>query len=192
MTTFDEQLAQDTAGGVYLAELHFTTGTAYLCSWSHNLDWAGHTWQGFGRLVSVSGVMDAEGLQYPALDLALAVQDPTLLALCRADVHTYRRQPVFVYLGQLDDQLRKVDEPQLVWSGLMDQVRLRTGDGGEEPATAMLRCELQGRDKRAPQSLRLNNAQQQQRYPGDTGLSRIEEMNGRPVSWLSTLFQRRD
>ena len=54
----------------------------------------------------------------------------------------------------------------------------------------MLRCEQQGKDSRAVRSLRLNNAQHQKRYPGDTFLSRIEAMAGKPQPWLSVRFQK--
>ena len=191
MTALDDRLAAPVAGPQYLIEMQFTTGTARLCTWSHAQTWMGQTWQGSGRLVSVSGIQDAEGHQYPSVDLALAIQDPAWLSLCRGDVQTYRRRPVLIYIAALNEVLQPEGEPELVWSGLMDQVRLSTGDGIDKPAVAVMRCELQGRDKRAPQSLRLNNAQQQARYPGDTGLSRIEEMNAKPVPWMSVRFQKR-
>ncbi|MCV2349331.1 hypothetical protein [Paucibacter sp. Y2R2-4] len=191
MSTHSEQVAAPTAGLVYLVEMQFTTGTVRLCSWSHSLEALGQSWQGAGRLMSVSGLQDAEGLQYPAVDLGLAVQDPSLLALCRGSVNTYRRRPVLIYLGAMNSVLQLQGTPELLWSGLMDQVRLRTGDGADQAAQAVMRCELQGRDKRAPQSLRLNNAQHQARFPGDTFFARVEEFGSKPQPWLSIRFQRR-
>ena len=45
-------------------------------------------------------------------------------------------------------------------------------------------------DRSGAQGLRLNHAQQITRYPTDTGLSRIEELTGKPRPWLSKKFQR--
>ena len=55
-----------------------------------------------------------------------------------------------------------------------------------------MRCEMSGRDTRAPMSLRLTHAQHIARHPGDYFLSRIERMAGQPQVWLSKRFQRMD
>ena len=73
---------------------------------------------------------------------------------------------------------------------LADQVRLATGDGEDEGGSVVMRCENPCRDSRAPKNLRLNNAQQQARFAGDTGLSRIERMTGVPQLWMSVRYQR--
>lgn len=193
MTTAGEQLQQSVAGLVYLIELQFTTGTVRLCSWGHPLEWMGYGWQGFGAVVSVSATQDTEGLQYPAVDLGLAIQDPSMLAMARSDVKVYRRRPVRIWIGVMSEDLQQLETPELVWSGQMDQIRIKTGDPAKKDASmAILRCELHGRDRRAPQSLRLNQAQHQARYPGDTGLSRVEALTGKPVPWLSVRFQRQE
>lgn len=193
MSAHSDQMDAATAGVVYLVEMQFTTGTVRLCTWTHALDRMSVSWQGAGRLLSVSPLQDMEGGgQYPAMDIGLAVQDASLLALARGNVATYRSQPVKIYLSAFNDALQPVGEPELAWAGQMEQVRMRTGDGKKNPAMAVMRCELHGRDKRAPQTLRLNDAQHQARWPGDTFLSRVEELAGRPIPWLSVKFQHRD
>jgi len=188
--TVDTQLASAHAGFLYLVKLEFASGTSYVTTWGHAIEWAGHTWLGLTSVVSVSTISDSERMQYPALDLGLSIANSAHLALALGSVAEYRRRPITLYMGVLDDELRPVDDPEIAWAGLMDQVRVNTGNGESDTGAVVLRCERPGRDSRAAQGLRLNNAQHQARYPGDTGLSRIEQLTGQPQPWLSKRFQR--
>lgn len=187
----DAQLASRHAAVLYLIEMHFTTGIQRITNWNHNLTWLGETWVGHGAVLSVSKVQESERLQYPALDIGLNIANPSQLALALGQAHTYRRREIVLYRAVLDDELRATDDPELFWAGEMDQIRLKTGDGDEDPGQVVMRCELPGKDSRYAKTLRINDAQQQARFPGDTGLSRIEQMTGQPVTWLSARFQRR-
>lgn len=188
--TVDTQLASRHAGTLYLVQMDFSTGTYRFTNWTHSIDWAGYTWLGYGALVDVGGMSQAERLEYPSLDIGLQIADPAMLALALGNASTYRNRLVTVWAGVLDDELRAVDDPLHYWAGVMDQVRLATGDGEGEGGSVVMRCENPCRDGRAPRNLRLNNAQQQARFPGDTGLSRIERMTGVPQQWLSVRYQR--
>jgi hypothetical protein len=186
----ESQLAGPHAGLMYLVEMQFASATLRFTTWNHNVPALGQTWVGLGAITSVGTISEGERLEYPALEIGLQIADPAQLALALGPANEYRGRPVLLYEWVLDDELRAVEDPQLVWAGLMDQLRLKTGDGKREGAGAVMRCEVPGRDGRGAQSLRLNNAQQQARYPGDTGLSRMERMNGQPQTWLSKRFQK--
>jgi hypothetical protein len=188
--TVPAQLASPHAGILYLVEMNFTTGVYRFTNWTHTVSWGGHEWLGYGSILGINQVSESESLQWPALDITLNIANQAQLALALGNVATYRNRDINLYFAVLDDELRAVGDPQLCWAGHMDQVRLKTGDGEREAGVVSMRCEIPGKDGRGPQSLRLNNAQQQARYPGDTGLSRIEALNGKPVTWLSTRFQR--
>lgn len=188
--TVAAQLASPHAGVLYLVEMIFSTATYRFTNWTHTLAWGGNDWLGFGTILGINQVSESESLQWPALDITLNIANQAQLALALGNVATYRHRPVNLYFAVLDDELRAVGDPELCWAGHMDQVRLKTGDGERDTGLVSMRCEIPGKDGRGPQSLRLNNAQQQARYPGDTGLSRIEALNGKPVTWLSTRFQR--
>lgn len=187
----DTQLASAHVGLLWFIKMEFSSGTLYRTSWSHSLPWDGHDWLGLAATLSVSPVQSSEQLQYPALDIVLNVANPGQLALALGPVAQYRLRPITLYLQVLDDELRPLDEPELYWAGLMDHIKLKTGDGGDDEGSVLLRCELTGRTGgRNARGLRLNHAQQQQRHPGDTGLSRIEQLTGQPKTWLSKRFQR--
>lgn len=185
-----EMLASGHVPVVYLIEAQFVSGTLRLNTWGHALDWMGATWAGLNCVSSLSTISDGEALAYPALEIGLSIANPGLLALALGNAADYRRRPITVWEAVLDDELRPQDTPELCWAGLMDQVRVKTGDGEKTAGSVVLRCELPGRDSRAAQGLRLNHAQQQERHPGDTGLSRIEQLTGQPRTWLSKKFQK--
>ena len=189
MTT-DTRLASSHTALLFLIELGFTSGTQRLTNWTHNVDWMGYTWVGLGAVVSVGGAAVAERLDYPAMDIGLNPGNTAMLALALGNVSTYRRRPVTIYYATLDDELRAEGDPQLFWAGVMDQIRVSTGDGEGDGGSVVMRCENPSRDNRSPRLLRLNHAQHQARWPGDTGLSRIERMTGQPAVWLSKKFQR--
>lgn len=184
------QLASGHAPVVYLIQAEFVSGTLRLCTWGHALPWMGYTWTGMNGVMSLSTISDGEALAYPSLEIGLSIANPGLLALALGDAADYRQRPITVWEAVLDDELQPQDTPEVCWAGQMDQVRIKTGDGEKTPGSVVLRCELPGRDGRGPQGLRLNHAQQQARHPGDTGLSRIEQLTGQPRTWLSRKFQR--
>lgn len=187
--TFDTQIASPHAGTLFFIKLEFTAGDYYFTSWNHSIEWDGHTWLGFGAIVEVGAASVAERVEYPSLDIGLAIADPTLLALALGSSATYRNRPATVWLGVMDDQFKLALDPQLYWAGVMDQVRIATGDGEGESGAVVMRCENPCRDSRGPLNLRLNHAQHIARNPGDTGLSRIEQLTGQPQVWLSKKFQ---
>lgn len=193
MTTRDDALAAPHAAPLWLLQFDFATGTQRYTNWTHSLEYFGHTWTGLGAVVGVSIVTQSEDLQFPAVDVQLNVANAGVLALALGTPAPYRNRPITIWQALLDDELKPAGDPEVIWAGLMDQLRFDTGDGSEEgrPA-AVMRCEMPGRDKRGATSLRLTHGQQQQRFPGDTGLSRIEWMLGVPQLWLSKRFQMQD
>lgn len=188
--TIDAQLASPHAGLAYLVQMSFASGTVRATNWGHVITWGGFDWLAVNAVTSLTPVRHTERAEYPALDLGLQPANDALLAAVIGDPADYRGRDLLLYLAVLDDSLRLVEDAELVWAGVMDTVRLATGDGAEEEASLVMRCEHQGRDNRAAASLRLNDAQHQRRYPGDTFLSRIEALSGKPVPWLSRRFQQ--
>jgi hypothetical protein len=189
MTTAAQQRDTDHVPVLYLAQLDFTTGTQRYTTWGHKLTWGGFEWLAIG-MVSISTVKNSESLEYPAMDIGLQVGNPGLFALALESPATYRGRDITLYHAVLDDELRPTDDFELAWGGYMDQVRVNTGDGAGNGGSITLRCEMQGRDARLARTLRLNDAQHQARWPGDTFLSRIEGLAGKPTPWLSRRFQQ--
>ncbi|WEE76612.1 hypothetical protein LZ683_21065 [Comamonas testosteroni] len=173
-----------------LAEMQFTTGTMRLSTWEGSLQALGHDWAYLPGVMGISGVQQAENIEYPAIDLTLALPDPSILALAVGSEKTYRGRLFRLYMAIMDDEFRLVDDPQPLYVGVMDQVQMSTGDGAEDKGALTMRCEQPGKDSRNAMSQRLTNQQQSKRYPGDTGLSRMAELAGGPQTWLTKKFQQ--
>lgn len=173
-----------------LAEMQFTTGTMRLSTWEGSLQALGYDWAYLPGVMGISGVQQAENIEYPAIDLTLALPDPSILSLAVGSEKTYRGRLFRLYMAIMDDEFRLVDDPQLLYVGVMDQVQMSTGDGGEDKGALTMRCEQPGKDSRNAMSQRLTNQQQSKRYPGDTGLSRMAELAGGPQTWLTKKFQQ--
>lgn len=173
-----------------LAEMQFTTGTMRLSTWEGSLQALGFEWAYLPGVMGISGVQQAENIEYPAIDLTLALPDPSILALAVGSEKTYRGRLFRLYMAIMDDEFRLVDDPQPLYVGVMDQVQMSTGDGAEDKGALTMRCEQPGKDSRNAMSQRLTNQQQSKRYPGDTGLSRMAELAGGPQTWLTKKFQQ--
>lgn len=173
-----------------LAEMQFTTGTMRLSTWEGSLQTLGYDWAYLPGVMGISGVQQAENIEYPAIDLTLALPDPSILALAVGSEKTYRGRLFRLYMAIMDDEFRLVDDPQPLYVGVMDQVQMSTGDGAEDKGALTMRCEQPGKDSRNAMSQRLTNQQQSKRYPGDTGLSRMAELAGGPQTWLTKKFQQ--
>lgn len=193
MTLTTEQLQQvqvPGSGAALLAEMQFTTGTLRYSTWGGPLHVLGADWDYLpAGLVKVSDVRSSESIEYPALDLSLGVPDPAILPLAVGQEGTYRGRPIFLYLCVMDHAFRVVDEPQLIWAGVMDQVQMSTGNGDDDMGAITLRCEQPGKDSRNAMSQRLSDQQHRRAYPADTGLSRLAELSGGPQTWLTKKFQ---
>lgn len=185
-----QQVGQPTTGVALLAEMQFTTGTKRYGTWGGYLFALGFEWEYLPGLVSIGAVQEAENIEYPAIDLTLAIPDPSILALAVGSEKTYRGRPIRLYMAIMDDVFRLVDDPQLIYVGVMDQVQMETPDGAGSPGSLIMRCEQPGKDSRNAMSQRLTNQQQSKRFPGDTGLSRMAELSGGPQTWLTKKFQQ--
>lgn len=188
-----EQLLQvelPTTGLALLAEMHFSTGVQRLSTWGGSLHALGYDWQYLPGVVGVSSVKESETIEYPAVDLTLALPDPSILGLAVGSEKTYRGRLFRLYLAVMDDVFRLVDDPQLIYVGLMDQVQLNTGDGDGDKGSLALRCEQPGKDNRNAMSQRLTHQQHIKKCPGDTGLSRLAELAGGQQTWLTKKFQQ--
>lgn len=184
------QAQQPATGVALLAEMNFTTGTKRYSTWGGSLHALGHDWEFLPGVANIGAMQQSEHIEYPAMDLTLAVPDPAILGLAVGTEKTYRGRLIKLYMAVMDDVFRLVDDPQVVWVGVMDQVQMNTGDGAEDKGTITLRCEQPGKDSRNAMSQRLTHQQQAKKFPGDTGLSRLAEISGGPQTWLSKKFQQ--
>jgi len=117
----------------------------------------------------------------------LNVTNVSLLALALGTVEDYRGRAAKLYFCPLDENGVLIDTPELCWRGIMDVMSI--GVDGEE-GQITLKCETSAYGIKRRASLRLNAAQQKQRYPTDTGFDYLTDLIANPQMWLSKKFQQ--
>lgn len=174
---------------VYLVELQFLSSTQYLNTSNIPITWNGHTWAGLGTIGSISAIEESDSVTSKAMSFALNIADPAWLSLGAGSTAEYSGRPVKMYRCPLNDSYQLIDTPERCWAGVMDMVTI--GIDGEQSSISMKGETGSFRLKRGS-SLRMNQAQQSQRHPTDTGFSHLAALLANPVLWMSKKFQARD
>lgn len=188
------QHTQAVVGAAWMAELAFASGTMHLSTAPQSITVAGHTWIGLGALASVSSVNEGADNRAEQLTLSLSLADPAMLAAAMGPATEYRGRAARLSLQLFDEAFLPVGTPRLRWAGYMARVQVnRRAADGDAPASGSIEliCTRAGMARaRNREGLRLTHAQQQQRYPGDTGLRYVRGLIEKPVAWLSKEFQK--
>jgi len=172
---------------VYFVELHFVSGIIRVCTAGQTIAWGGFDWLGLGSIGSISALEESAGVASSALNFTLNIAQASYLSLALGAVMDYRGQPAKMYFCPLDEQFLLVGTPKICWRGIMDTVVV--GVNGEQ-GQAVLKCETSAYGLKRRPSLRLNAAQQRQKYPTDTGLDYLTDLIAKPQLWLSKKFQQ--
>lgn len=193
-STQSTAIASSPVGVCWLVEMDFTVGTQYLTTWPMSLTTGGQTYLGMGALMEVAALSEGPDSSADKLTLTLQLADLSWLALVMGNVEGYRAKPVRLKLQLLTATYQPWGAPVLRWAGAMNRVsvsRQSPGeDGGEQGGKIEMECSRSGMARaRHYQGLRLTLAQQQQRYPTDTGLRYVRTLIGQPALWLSKAFQ---
>lgn len=193
--TATARAAADVAGIHWLVELDFQAGTQYLTTWPLTLSIGGNDYIGLGDLLGVSTLGESEDPAAERLTLSLNIVNTAMLAATLGAATTYRGRAARLYGQFIGEDLQPAGAPVQRWAGYMDKVTInRTPsppEGGSSSGNIELRCVRAGQARfRNSTGLRLTDAQQQQRYPGDKGLEYISALIEKPVVWLSTRFQQ--
>jgi hypothetical protein len=172
---------------VYFVELDFRDATQYLCTANVSITWGGHEWIGLGSMGAISPIEESQGVESKSLTFTLNVAQNSVLALAVGDVEQYRGRNAKMYFVPLDESFRPVGISVVCWRGIMDTMAVSVN--GEEGAIT-LKCETSAYGLKRQPGLRLNAAQQKNRYPTDTGLDYLNDLIANPQIWLSKKFQR--
>lgn len=196
--TASARLAASVRGVAWLAALDFSGGMLRLASWPVDVSSGGNTYLGVGRLFDVANIHESADSAAERLSLSFTAVDTALLALAVADPTTYRGRVATLHLQVFDDAYQPAGAAVLRWRGYMDKMQIsRQSADGQSTAGNSGRIELvcsragMARARNAD-GLRLTDAQQQARYPGDTGLRYVRTLIEQPTLWLSKRFQQID
>ncbi len=160
-----------------LIELYFPSGTVRFCNAGHALEWGGNSYLGAGAVSGLEPITETVTPTALALNLRFSGIDPGYLSAILADA--YQGHGANIYLALLDDELRIVSDPVLVFQGRMDEPEIQVGD----TATIQLSLENRMADWDRPRLRRYNHADQVARYPGDLAFEYVEGLQDANIVW---------
>lgn len=193
--TAQARITASVRGVAWLVELDFTSGTLRYTTAPLPIVAGGNTYTALGTLVDVSPVGESENTGAEQITLGFTAVSTAMLAASLGNVEGYRGRAARLNLQLLDDTWQPAGAPVLRWAGTMQPVKVtRTRsapEGGASVGRIELPCTRSGMARaRNAQGLRLNHAQQQQRFPGDLGLEYVQTLIEQPSLWLSKKFQK--
>lgn len=185
-------MAQSHVKFVYFVEFHFASMVYRASTLGVNVSWGGYEWVGMGRIGSFSPIDESQGTAAASITFDMSLADTTFVALAAGPVEEIRGRDVVMYFCPLDDNFRLKGTPKQCWRGTMDPPTGGiSGKKDDAIGSIQLKCETSARGLKRYPALRLNAAQQKQRYPNDTSLDRMTSLIGKQVPWLTKKFQRR-
>lgn len=161
-------------------ELDFYTGWVRTCTAAHDVAWNGLTWTGSGLLIKAGELRESAEIE--AIGYAFELSGVPSTVLATAINEQYQGRKVRMWAAPLDANYQFTDV-RLVYVGRMDTMTVLDGD------TATIRLDTESRlaDLKRARTARMNGADQQSRYPGDTGLDRIDALStDREIKWGTT------
>jgi hypothetical protein len=155
----------------------------------------GNTYTALGTLVDVSSVQESADSSTDQLTISLSVTNTAIFAAAMGDPTTYRNRQARLSLQLFDDTHQPAGAAVLRWQGYMSKLQIpRTPagtDGDGSSGKIEMVCTRAGMARaRNAAGLRLTDAQQQSRFPGDTGLRYVRTLLEHPALWLSKRFQQ--
>lgn len=181
-------------GVAWLVELNFTAGVQRCTTAPVPITSGGYTWVAMPG-AGVSAVTESADTSTDQIQLELPVVDTAMLAATLGNLEGYRGRRARLYLQLLDSAFQPVGAPVLRWAGYMEPVRVErqgaTPDQPDATGKIVLPCSRAGMARaRHRDGLRLTQAQQQRRFPADTGLAYVRSLIEQPQLWLSKRFQQ--
>lgn len=175
----------DTAIPILLAELYYDSATVRLTDCPYTVAWNGAEWTGLGHFISLEPIREGGALQGQDLSATLSGVPLAMVSLVLSETVTGRR--AVIYLGALDRTTHVLVGAAPLWAGQMDQMLIAED---ATTATVTLKLEHEMVDWNRPASGRYSDADQQQRWPGDLGLSMIAQTVDMTVVWPAASWFR--
>lgn len=179
--TIAAALAGETVRASFLVHFDFATTPMRLWLGDGTLSAGGETWQGLGRLGSISGLQGPRNGSAPMTTFALSGVEPSHVALALGSSGEVKGRPVIVFLQVFDAAWQTLDQPYAVYSGVLDQIRVKA----QGPTSRVIEVTAEGLFARRslPPFGYLTDRDQQRLYPGDRGLELVPTMANKSIAW---------
>ncbi len=161
-----------------LAEIDHPDGMFRCWTGIGELDYAGVKWTGIGNLGRVGPARQTVELQIQDVNFVLSGCDPETVALLSNSV---RNRPAKLWLACLDEKERIVPDPYEMIDALMDYQTFTATEEGECLVTIMARSGFYTLERAINDCW--TDEDQKKRFPDDTGLAYIGELQNQEVKW---------
>lgn len=139
-----------------------------------DLNFNGFTWTGSGTLLSISSIGETTDIVAKGAILTLSSVPSEVISL--AIGVPYQGRPCKIYFGVSESSMTEI------FSGYMDQMNIQESS---DMSVVELTVENKLVDLERSRVARYTTAYQKSKYPNDNGLSFVEDLQDRQISWGS-------
>jgi hypothetical protein len=174
---FITELVKSANAPCYLFELHFDSGVDYVTDCQRSISWGGHVYNGFGKVLSFTGLEESSDMSIPNVTLAISGVDQSYVALALSEPFLDRQ--LLIYKAFLDEAQGVITSPICIFDGRMDTMTV--SDGPSDCTVAIGATNQWGDFDRKPG--RHTNSQEQNVYfPGDKFFDYVTQIN-KQMKW---------
>lgn len=166
-----------------LAEFMFVSETIRLWNGFGDLPTLdGKTWQGIAGLGDISGLSQSYNGSAPPLSLSVSGVDARFAAKAKDEASEYFNRPIVIYLQFFTEDWQPLDNPYGLTMARMTNLTSQMKSGPEGKVyTVAVTAETPFAVRRRPPFGYYTDRDQQIRYPGDKGLSRVAGIDNRVI-----------
>lgn len=158
--------------------LDFQTGPVRVWDGVGSIVWGGNTYVGLGYLGSITPIEETADVRANGVVFQVSGVPSSLIATVLGDA--YSRRDAKIWVGALDATGALVADPDLMFSGKMNNVDF---DKGEVEAIIRVYAESRLVDLRRSRERRYTHEDQQIDFPGDLGLQYMARAQSTPLNW---------
>jgi hypothetical protein len=162
-----------------LFEGTFTSGTVHLWTGLYTLAWNSQSWTGLGNLIGISSVDESSDIKGQSCTVSLSGVDTSLRARIQDELRS--GAPCIVRLLLFDTGGNVIADPKVAFRGRLDTGSIDETNPERPVLSVVFEHELSRLE--TPNEWRYTDAHQQSLHPGDTGLSRIAELQDKVFTW---------
>lgn len=175
------EMSADPTRKITFVKLEFDSGsgTQFIHDSLGTFVWGGFTWLGVGDLGTIGVIQEGEQISPYEITMALSGLDVEGDVLDEALNQNYMDDPVSVYIGFMDSDHVLVADPDLFWSGRIDQLSVVNGEANVIQLTAESDLAIVNKSNDALYS----DANLQAEFSGDDFFKYIPQMKNLELVW---------
>lgn len=178
------ELTNNRAFPLHFVSIAFVSGTLRLHTSIGTYNWddggGAADWLGVGDLGGIGGIEESNDLSINNIQLILSPIN-TSIKTEALDNNDYYMADVFIYLGAVNTAGALVADPDVFWTGFLDDLSMSAGNRNGDSIVAT--CISETSRLKNTRALKFINAHQQARYSGDLAFEFMDQMEGARPAW---------